>query len=106
VRGPTCSTPPPGRYCCSACLAIPRRPTPTCRWPATRRRKALQADPGPGGRRRRPGPGAGGCARFLGQQPPSGLADAGLAAVWAWARQRWSMARVPRWRAVPAPRYG
>ena len=34
------------------------------------------------------------------------LADAGLAAVWAWARQRWSMARVPRWRAVPAPRYG
>ena len=43
---------------------------------------------------------------FLGQQPPVGLADAGLAAVWAWARQRWSMARVPRWRAVPAPRYG
>ena len=31
---------------------------------------------------------------------------AGLAAVWAWARQHWSMARVPRRRAVPAPRYG
>ncbi len=43
---------------------------------------------------------------FLGQQPPPGLAAAGLAAVWAWARQHWSMARVPRRRAVPAPRYG
>ena len=30
----------------------------------------------------------------------------GLAAVWAWARQHWSMARVPRRCSVPAPRYG
>jgi glutamyl-Q tRNA(Asp) synthetase len=43
---------------------------------------------------------------FLGQQPPPGLAEAGLAAVWGWARQHWSMARVPRRRSVPAPRYG
>ncbi len=43
---------------------------------------------------------------FLGQEPPAGLAEAGLAAVWAWARQHWSMARVPRRRSVPAPRYG
>lgn len=43
---------------------------------------------------------------FLGQQPPAGLAQAGLPAVWAWARQHWSMGRVPRQRAVPAPRYG
>ena len=43
---------------------------------------------------------------FLGQEPPAGLAEAGLAAVWAWARQHWSMARVPRRRSAPAPRYG
>ncbi len=43
---------------------------------------------------------------FLGQQPPPGLAEAGLAAVWGWARQHWSMARVPQQRSVPAPRYG
>lgn len=43
---------------------------------------------------------------FLGQEPPAGLAEAGLAAVWAWARQHWSMVRVPRRRSVPAPRYG
>lgn len=43
---------------------------------------------------------------FLGQEPPAGLAEAGLAAVWAWARQHWSMARVPRRCSVPAPRYG
>ena len=43
---------------------------------------------------------------FLGQEPPAGLAEAGLAAVWAWARQHWSMVRVPRRCSVPAPRYG
>jgi len=43
---------------------------------------------------------------FLGQGPPPGLAGSGLAAVWAWARQNWAMARVPQQRVVPAPRYG
>jgi len=43
---------------------------------------------------------------FLGQETPPGLADAGLAAVWAWARENWSMAQVPGLRMVPAPRYG
>ena len=43
---------------------------------------------------------------FLGQGPPPGLAGSGLAAVWAWARQNWAMARVPHRRVVPAPRYG
>jgi len=43
---------------------------------------------------------------FLGQAPPAGLAESGLAAVWAWARENWSMARVPRRRSVPASRYG
>ena len=43
---------------------------------------------------------------FLGQGPPPGLAGSGLAAVWAWARQNWTMARVPHRRVVPAPRYG
>ncbi len=43
---------------------------------------------------------------FLGQGPPAGLAAGGTTAVWTWARANWSMARVPRRRAVPAPRYG
>lgn len=43
---------------------------------------------------------------FLGQAPPAGLADADLDALWRWALANWSLARVPRQRLVPAPRYG
>ncbi|WP_374486476.1 tRNA glutamyl-Q(34) synthetase GluQRS [Zoogloea sp.] len=42
---------------------------------------------------------------FLGQRPPPDLAASGLAAVWAWARENWSMDRVPRQRTQPAPGY-
>jgi glutamyl-Q tRNA(Asp) synthetase len=34
--------------------------------------------------------------RFLGQEPPPGLADAALSEVWAWARLNWKIERVPR----------
>lgn len=40
---------------------------------------------------------------FLGQNPPSKLAGAPLAEVWQWAQTHWSIARVPRRRAIPAP---
>lgn len=43
---------------------------------------------------------------FLGQAPPAELAEAGLATLWQWAIDHWSMARVPRSRVVPAPAYG
>lgn len=43
---------------------------------------------------------------FLGQHPPTGLADAGLDAVWAWAQANWSMARVPRVRWIATSTYG
>ena len=35
---------------------------------------------------------------FLGQRPPSGLARAGVAEVWAWALECWDFARIPRCR--------
>ncbi len=40
---------------------------------------------------------------FLGQNPPSQLAGATLAETWQWARAHWSLARVPRRHAIPAP---
>jgi glutamyl-Q tRNA(Asp) synthetase len=40
--------------------------------------------------------------RFLGQQPPPALARAPLAEVWAWAFANWSLAKVPRVRAIAA----
>lgn len=40
---------------------------------------------------------------FLGQDPPADLRGANLADTWAWARQHWSLARVPRVRAVCPP---
>ncbi len=43
---------------------------------------------------------------FLGQGPPGGLAESGLAAVWQWALANWSMQRVPRQRLAPASAYG
>lgn len=43
---------------------------------------------------------------FLGQGPPSGLADSGLDAVWQWAVDNWTLARVPRRRLCPTPAYG
>ncbi|WP_374263475.1 tRNA glutamyl-Q(34) synthetase GluQRS [Zoogloea sp.] len=43
---------------------------------------------------------------FLGQAPPAELAEAGLATLWQWAIDHWSMERVPRSRVVPAPAYG
>lgn len=42
---------------------------------------------------------------FLGQRPPPDLAESGLTAVWAWARENWSMDEVPRQRTRPAPGY-
>ncbi len=42
--------------------------------------------------------------RFLGQAPPAALRTQTLQAVWKWARRNWSLARVPRQRALPAPR--
>lgn len=42
---------------------------------------------------------------FLGQRPPAGLAGSGLAAVWAWGRDNWSVDKVPRQRSQPAPGY-
>lgn len=42
---------------------------------------------------------------FLGQCPPPDLAESGLTAVWAWARENWSMDRVPRQRTQPARGY-
>ena len=43
---------------------------------------------------------------FLGQAPPVGLAESGLAAVWAWARANWLLARVPQRRVIPVATYG
>lgn len=43
---------------------------------------------------------------FLGQQPPDGLADAPLDALWGWAQANWSMAQVPRARAISMLAYG
>jgi glutamyl-Q tRNA(Asp) synthetase len=43
---------------------------------------------------------------FLGQQPPAELARATLKHFWAWALQNWSLARVPRTAAAPAPAQG
>lgn len=43
---------------------------------------------------------------FLGQGPPAGLAECGLAAVWTWARAHWTLARVPKLRSVPVGAYG
>lgn len=40
---------------------------------------------------------------FLGHAPPGELEGAPVAAVWDWARANWSLARVPRLRAAPAP---
>lgn len=40
---------------------------------------------------------------FLGQNPPLQLAGAPLAEIWQWAQTHWSIARVPRRRAIPAP---
>lgn len=37
---------------------------------------------------------------FLGQQPPSELSSGPLPAVWAWAKEHWAVARVPRMRAI------
>lgn len=42
---------------------------------------------------------------FLGQCPPADLAESGLAAVWAWGRDNWSMDKVSRRRIQPAPGY-
>ena len=42
---------------------------------------------------------------FLGQRPPRDLAGAGAAEIVAWAVASWNLARVPRRRSVPAPRY-
>lgn len=43
---------------------------------------------------------------FLGQGPPADLAESGLATVWQWAMDHWSLARVPRRRLAPTPAYG
>jgi glutamyl-Q tRNA(Asp) synthetase len=43
---------------------------------------------------------------FLGQAPPAGLAEYGLAAVWGWAAAHWTLARVPKLRSVPVTAYG
>lgn len=40
---------------------------------------------------------------FLGQAPPAGLAESGLAAVWAWSLANWAPARIPRVRLALAP---
>ncbi len=40
---------------------------------------------------------------FLGQPVPTGLADGGVADVWAWAGQHWSFAAIPRQAAISAP---
>lgn len=42
---------------------------------------------------------------FLGQRPPADLAASGLAAVWAWGRDNWSIEKLPRRRIQPAPGY-
>jgi glutamyl-Q tRNA(Asp) synthetase len=39
--------------------------------------------------------------RLLGQMPPLELKSASLAETWAWARQHWQLAKVPRARSVP-----
>jgi glutamyl-Q tRNA(Asp) synthetase len=39
---------------------------------------------------------------FLGQAPPDDLARAAIADVWQWAREAWSLARVPRVRTITA----
>lgn len=40
---------------------------------------------------------------FLGQQPPAGLAEAGLDELWRWAMANWDRARLPRCRFAPTP---
>ncbi|MCA0188895.1 MAG: tRNA glutamyl-Q(34) synthetase GluQRS, partial [Proteobacteria bacterium] len=40
---------------------------------------------------------------FLGQSPPPGLAESGLAAVWGWSLANWAPARIPRLRLASAP---
>jgi len=40
---------------------------------------------------------------FLGQQPPSELARAGVREFWDWALKNWDLVRVPRTRSAPAP---
>ncbi|WIM04737.1 MAG: tRNA glutamyl-Q(34) synthetase GluQRS [Candidatus Nitricoxidivorans perseverans] len=39
---------------------------------------------------------------FLGQKPPGDLARASVAEIWAWARAHWTLARVPRTKALSA----
>jgi glutamyl-Q tRNA(Asp) synthetase len=41
--------------------------------------------------------------RFLGQQPPDTLTNAGIREFWDWALGNWRIDRVPRTRSVPAP---
>lgn len=41
--------------------------------------------------------------RFLGQDPPVALERAGVAEVWSWAREHWSLDRVPRVRSATEP---
>jgi glutamyl-Q tRNA(Asp) synthetase len=41
--------------------------------------------------------------RFLGQQPPDALANAGVGEFWNWAIANWRIDRVPHTRTVPAP---
>jgi glutamyl-Q tRNA(Asp) synthetase len=41
--------------------------------------------------------------RFLGQQPPDALANAGIGEFWNWAIANWRIERVPRTRSAPAP---
>lgn len=41
-----------------------------------------------------------GALEFLGQAPPAELAEAGVAEVWAWAREYWDFARIPRCRGL------
>jgi glutamyl-Q tRNA(Asp) synthetase len=41
--------------------------------------------------------------RFLGQQPPDALANAGIKEFWAWAIANWRIARVPRMRSASTP---
>jgi hypothetical protein len=96
--GPTCSTPLPGRYCCSACLAIPRRPIYL---PVARAGKSLR-QPLPGQSTAATRPGCWWMRSTFGQQPPAGSPTR------AWqpcgrgpgSAGRWP---VPRWWAVPAP---
>lgn len=59
--------------------------------------RALPIDPG------RPLPTLLAVLRFLGQAPPSGLADASVEELWRWAIANWRLDKVPRVRTLPAP---